>query len=485
MPRPKRLLLVILGVLLPLTLVAAACSGDDDDGGGSSGTETTEGGGGDSALPECPVDALESASGPVSIDFWWGVPGGEVSTTIQALVDRYNAAQDTVQVNLVLNNSYDENLDKYRAASPGDRPEIIQLEDTATQLMIDSQTTLPVQSCIEASGYDTSDYLPRLLAYYTVEDVMWPMVYNVSNPILYYNKLVFERAGLDPDVAPTTFDELRQMSQQIVDSGAASYGLSFGITPWEWVEQQFAISGELYVNEENGRAARATEALFDNELGVGVVQWLNDMVDDGLAINVGLNVNGQDNLLKLVDQQEPSAMTINTTAALATVFSVAESTYPDTVKVGIAPLPAYGTVDGGVMVGGGALWMVADKSAEEIAASWDFIQWLNDPVNHADFSVGTGYIPIRESEIEEPVIQEAWGARPEFRVAYDQLVEGALNPGSAGPVIGPYRQIRDAMQQNLERVFAGQMTPEEMMAATKAQADTDLADYARRTGTGG
>lgn len=498
MLRQKRSLRMLVAVVLSLGLVAAACSNDDDGATATTapaddanGDTTTTAGTNDSdadvALPDCPTDALDDASGPVAIDFWWGVPGGDVGTTIEGLVRAYNASQDRVRVNLVLNGSYDDNLDKYRAASAADRPEVIQLEDTATQLLIDSGTTLPAAACIEASDYDTSDYLPRVLDYYTVEDVLWPMPYNVSNPIVYYNKKVFAEAGLDPDAFPTTFDEMRAASEQIVESGAATFGLAFAVTPWEWLEQQFAISGELFVNEENGREGRATEVLFDSPLGEDVLGFLQSLVDDGLAVNVGLNPSGQDNLLKLVDSQQPAAFTVNTTAALATVFSVVEAnpTFQAQVEVGVAPLPAIGEVNGGVMVGGGALHLVKDKSDEEIAAAWDFITWLNEPANHADFSVGTGYIPIRESEIEEPVIVEAWTARPEYRVAFDQLVDGVENAASAGPVVGPYRQIRDALVAGMERMFAQNLEPSAVLAEAAEVSNTALVDYARRTGTGG
>ena len=65
-----------------------------------------------------------------------------------------------------------------------------------------------------------------MLASYTVAGVQWAMPFNLSNPVLYYNRSMFEAAGLDPDSPPLSLDDLRAYSQAIVDSGAASYGIA-------------------------------------------------------------------------------------------------------------------------------------------------------------------------------------------------------------------------------------------------------------------
>ena len=51
------------------------------------------------------------------------------------------------------------------------------------------------------------------------------MPFNVSSPVLYFNKNMFEAAGLDTENPPLTLEELRETSQVLVDSGAAGYGI--------------------------------------------------------------------------------------------------------------------------------------------------------------------------------------------------------------------------------------------------------------------
>jgi len=195
-------------VAAAVALLASACGGGDDDGGGPVG-------GGD--LPDCPVDALDSASsdGPVDITFWHTMTRANEETLVQ-LTDSFNESQDRVHVNLVNNTSYEDQQEKYRQAlGTGELPDLVQHQEIYLQQMIDSQSALPVQSCIDATDYDTSDFVERTLRYYQVEGVQWALPFNVSNPILLYNRNAFVQAGLDPDRPPETLEELRSAAQAL------------------------------------------------------------------------------------------------------------------------------------------------------------------------------------------------------------------------------------------------------------------------------
>ena len=360
--------------LLASAVVLAACSGGGDDGASSAttaaGAATTAANVGTATLPPttakpadelppCPVDALDAAGGPVEIQFWHAM-NDQLKTTLEQLTQQYNAAQQRVKVTLVANGGYDDNFDKYRTASPGDRPALVQLPEYQVQTMVDSKTVLPVQSCVNAAGFDLGQLLERATAYYSVDGALQAMPFNVSNPILYYNKEAFRKAGLDPEKPPTTLEELRAMSEQLVSSGAATYGLAFDTSPdggggW-FVEQWFAKAGELFADGDNGRTTRATRVLFDNPTGVELLTYIQELEADGLAVSVGRNQSAIDVLLKLVDPQQPAAMGLNSSAALTGAI-IAVPQYPG-VELGVGPMPGP-RGDGGVLVGGAALWMVA------------------------------------------------------------------------------------------------------------------------------
>lgn len=468
----------LLALLLAPILLAAACGGGgDDDAGGPSGTaeigEVPEADPESELAAECPVDVLDDVTEPVRITFWHSMTV-ELQETLTTLVDEYNASQDRVEVELQFQGSYNESLDKYLAAlRGGERPTIIQLEETALQIGIDSESFVPVQACVDASDYSFDDYIDRVVAAYTVDGVLHPMPFNTSNPVLYANMAMLREAGVTE--LPTTTDEMRAAAQQVVDSGVAPAGVTFTTSAW-LIEQWYGLAGEPYVDGDNGRSERASHVLLDTELGQEIFDFMGSMVADGLATPVGDGAN-QEHLIALATGQ--AAMTINTSAALRSV-KLAAVDFPD-VEVAIGPLPSVGERDGGVLVGGAALWIDADTTDEERAAAWDFLTWITGAEQQATWHASTGYVPIRESSVELPAVADLWASEPEFRIAYDQLVEGTENVGSAGPVIGNHAQMReDAIVPALERMWIEGQSPAQSLAQAVTDADGIIADYTER-----
>ena len=64
---------------------------------------------------------------------------------------------------------------------------MVMFPEYMVQQMADSEPVIPIGACIEASGFDTSPFLPRALLAYETEGVQWSMPFNVSDPVLYYN----------------------------------------------------------------------------------------------------------------------------------------------------------------------------------------------------------------------------------------------------------------------------------------------------------
>ena len=468
--------------IVALTAILAACGGGDDD------DSTSGGGGGDSSaegpdLPECPLDALEQASGPVDITLWHAMTRANLDE-LNRLTEEYNSSQSKVHVSLSEAANYSDNLTRFTAGlGTGELPDLVQIEDTGTQLMIDSQSVLPAASCIQADNLDTSDIIPRALAYYTVKDVLYPMPFNVSNPILYYNENAFSQAGLDPEKPPTTLEEMQEASQKIVDSGATEYGFAFKIQPW-FLEHWLAMGGNTYVDNGNGREDRATAMTIDNEAGVEIYTWMKTMYDDKLLLNTGSAENSIDHYLAVANGQV--AMTIDTSAALGTIFNLLESgQYPD-VKLGAAALPGPKSPDGGPLVGGAALYIVNKSAPEKQAAAYDFAKWLAQPEQQSAWAAATGYIPISQQATTLEPLTTAWANRPELKVAYDQLLSGPENDATAGPVIGPYgsagQGVRGAVIDSIDKMFSEGTTPEVAVKEASDGGDAAIEEYNSRVG---
>ena len=308
------------------TTAPAETSGDDTDATADSESSDSDAGDDQSAestagptttvapledLPPCPVDALDAAGGPVEITFWHGM-ANELETALIDVVDGYNASQDRVQVVLQNQTAYESAIDKYIAGGTDSRPDIIQLPEYIVQSFAQSDTFVPMQACIDAAGFDMAPILPRVADTYMFEGIQWAMPFNVSSPVLYFNKQMYEAAGLDPDDPPISLEELRAVSQQLVDSGAAAHGIvldSGRDSGGGWFfEQWFGRAGELFADNGNGRIAPATRVLFDNDTGFDILTYLQEMTASGLAVTVGDNAGGQDSFFKMIDAEAPGCL---------------------------------------------------------------------------------------------------------------------------------------------------------------------------------
>ena len=98
----------------------------------------------------------------------------------------------------------------------------MQLQETDQQQMIDTQTVLPASVCAKADKYSFSDFLPRVISYFTVGNTQYAMPFNTSGPVLYYNKKAFSAAGLDPNTPPKTLDDVRADAEKLKTSGVSA-----------------------------------------------------------------------------------------------------------------------------------------------------------------------------------------------------------------------------------------------------------------------
>jgi sn-glycerol 3-phosphate transport system substrate-binding protein len=426
----------------------------------------------------CPLTALNQASKPVQITFWHSMTRAN-ETTLQKLTDAFNSSQTDVKVNLVNQIDYVQTFSKYKAGlASGDLPDIVQLQETEQQQMIDTQTVLPASVCAKADKYSFSDFLPRIIGYFTVQGTQYAMPFNNSGPVLYYNKKAFTAAGLDAAKPPTTLDEMRSAAEKLKANGVeAPLGLK---TEPGYFEHWRAMAGKLYVNNNNGRKARATKTVFNDATGTQIFTWMSGMVKDGLATtNADLGTGNFDNLLGI--RSGSHAMAIDTSAALGTISSVLSAGNDPNIDLGVSPMPGP-SHQGGVLVSGGALYMVNKSKPEKQAAAWKYLKFLDEPANITTWAIGTGYIPIRKSSAASSEMTAYWAQNPTYKVAYDQLLNGPTNAATSGSVIGQYTGVRDAVRDAENSMFLQGKDPKTALKDASTNATTAIQDYNSKLG---
>lgn len=407
--------------------------------------------------PACTPSALDTVDETVDVTLWIGL-AAPLEEALDELADEFNASQDQVRVSIENQTDYENTIDNYFNLGVGERPELLLAPEFVVQAFAESDTFVPVEACMEATDFATDEFLPRAIQAYSYDGIQWGVPFNVSSPVLFYNKLAFEAAGLDPDSPPLTFDELEAASQQIVDSGAATYGIVVDVgrdSAAGRFEQWFGRSMVPFVDQGNGREGRATEALFANETGLEILTHLRDMIAGGLSFNVGENAGGVPAFLKIADPQEAGAMTVSTSAAISQVLDALDQGLGngltgDDIGVGFLPGPSDQPA---AQVGGAALWIPADKGDVASAAAWKFVEFLSLPQSQSTWAAETGYVPMRTDALDLDPIKSLYEDDPRFRVSFDQLAAPVTDPSQTRPALGPQREVRQVVADMIAAVY--------------------------------
>ena len=356
----------------------------------------------------------------------------------------------------------------------------MQLEDQRTQAAIDTQSFLPVQSCMNAAKYSTSDYLPRPLAYWKVNGVQWALPFAVSAPILYYNQNSFTKAGLNPASPPLTLSAMLTDAQKLKASGS---GMGLVLDPWH-LETWLSSANQLFVNNKNGRSGRATAGVFNNSVGVSIFSQLQQLVTSGDATtNPSTGPDQYDNLLGIGSGKY--GMTLETSAALGTVTQLLSSGQYSNVKLGVGPFPIYSSsVQGGIEPGGSGVYISDKVPPIDQAAAWTYLSYLLNTQSVATWAAGTGYIPVRKSSTQTATIQHLWTTEPGYKVAYNQINNGANTPATSGSVIGPYADVRTNVLNAEISMYTGGVSAANAVKTAQSNVNHTISSYNSRLGVG-
>jgi sn-glycerol 3-phosphate transport system substrate-binding protein len=491
---PQRRFVPLLSLFVLLALVAAACGGSESGDGGDAGGS---GSGGD--LPECPVGAHEDADGVTEVVVWHAWVG-LTQRTVEAIAEEYNASQDKVQVRVEAQGTYEEMLAKYESGLD-DRdslPDIVLSEDTTTQFMIDSGTILPAQSCIDADSEAAAFYdqvLPAVISGYTVQDVLWPAAFSVSEPILYANEAHLEQAGLDPTALPTTLDELRTTAEAIRDAAVPGVTKPIVARLDSWVLENLLTGVQQpIVNQSNGRDGLATESELLNDRTTEVYEWFKSMYDDGL-LNAIPYSQPYDQLFAMA--LGTSSMLVDTSTAITSVNGAIEGTLSgedlgvdmdlsgiqlDSLRIGVGLNPGFEEAGKGQI--GGAGWYIVDSGDDAVTAgAWDFLSYFNETPNQVRWTLEGSYLPVSEAARQDPALQEEFETTRRGKwlaVASTSLDE--LDPDFPGPVIGPYNQFRASVRDSFEKITLDGAEIEPTIDAVNSTFQDELTRYAEDVG---
>ncbi|TDO95143.1 carbohydrate ABC transporter substrate-binding protein (CUT1 family) [Halanaerobium saccharolyticum] len=399
----------------------------------------------------------------IELEFWHAMSGGRTAA-VQKIVDGFNAEHPNINVTAQFTGSYAETLTQgISAVRSGNPPHIIQVYEVGTQTMLDSEAIVPVYEIAEGK-IDFGSVIQPILNYYSIDGKLYSMPFNSSTAMLYYNKDAFEAAGIKE--APDTWADIEKMGMQIIDSGAANHGLSFGWPAWI-LEQMHAYHNQPYANNNNGRSGRATEVYLNRDFAKMVLSSWTDMVEKGVIAYGGREYSANQDFLA-----GEVAMLIQSTSSLSSIMETAD------FEVGTTFLPRFeGYGIGNSVIGGASLWVMQGHSDQEYAAVVEFFDYLSSTDVTIQWHKDTGYFPATNAAVKTLMDNRWFSDNPNYLTAFLQVLSGVQSPAANGVLLGNFVEIRDIVDTAVEEAFTGVSSAEEALNKADSQADKVLQDY--------
>lgn len=409
------------------------------------------------------------AAEPITIKFWHHRGSGAQYECVTHAVENFNktiGAEKGIIVEESYIGPYVELFAQIQlAVQSGEAPNVVSAANTYVAYMLEDDMIVDMAPYAAADGLDIADnIMPWLLEIAgNTDGELHSLPYCRSTPLFYYNKAVAQELGIEIGEM-ITIDELIAFGQAAKQVNAAGEVTRFGFEIFNdfgyynaaWIYQL----GSDYMVEGGG-----SPSLEDGTMLKVLSDW-REWVDDGWC-RVFDPTNPGDVAQTMFVNGELAAY-MNSSAGLGNLTIAANETGVD---VGVAMFPTYNPEQHVSMIGGANVSIMgADNSEEEIQASWEFVKYLMSDEEQFFNAKTSGYVACTKSVAEYDEMVSFWAEKPNFKVAYDQLL--AWGKGQETPYVAVGQDFTQIVWDTVSLLIAEKsITPEEAVARIKIESD--------------
>jgi len=383
---------------------------------------------------------------------WWHSMTGALGDRVNDFAKGFNESQKEYKIVPVFKGTYPESMAAAIAAfRAGNAPDILQVFEVGTATMMGARGAIvPVAKVMKDAGekFDPKAYIPAVVGYYTnSKGEMLSFPFNSSTTVFYYNKDLFQKAGLNPDRAPATWPEVMAAAAKIKTSGTSECAYTTGWPSWAHVENFSAWHNVPIGTRANGMDGLDTVFQINTPLHVRHWSNLQEWSKKGY-----FTYGGRTNQAEAKFYSGECAMLTSSSAAQANINRNAK------FKYGVAFMPYYADVAGAPqnsIIGGASLWVMSGKPKANYKGVAKFFTYLSDNNRQAQWHQTTGYLPITLEAYEITKRSGFYEKNPGTDISVRQMNFKPPTANSKGLRFGSFVQIRDAFQEEFENMLAG------------------------------
>ena len=401
--------------------------------------------------------------------------GGALGGELEALVQRFNDSQQEYRVVAERKGSYEDAMIGALAAQrAGSGPHLVQVYEVGTaQMMAAKSAVRPLAQVMAENGerLDAKSFLPAVAGYFSDHHgQLLALPFNISTPILFYNKDALRKAKLDPEKPPKTWYEMPMAMVALVDAGVECVYTT--VWPaWVQIENMSNWHNQSFASKENGLMGLDAKLSFNTHLMVRHVSMLSSWARAGYFTYSGRRIEGERRFAR----------------GECAMVSAASSSYANlrreaTFEFGVAQLPYYDDIKGAphhTMIGGAALWVLSGRKNAEYRGTAKFLAWLARPEVQAEWHQRTGYVPVTRAAYERTAQSGFYRENAGHEIAIRQLMLNHPTQESRGIRLGEFQQIRAILEEELEGVWEGKVAPKLALDRAAERGDLLLRNFER------
>lgn len=396
------------------------------------------------------------ASGKTAVTFWHTRRGSQ-EKALEAICADFEAAHPDVDLIPEYQGGYAELNKKIRASilakslpalTVAYEDQVLEFARNGVVLPLDPLVEDPSTGLSKEELADFPSLYLEANRYRELDGQLLSFPFTKSNLVLYYNKSLLRKAGFTEP--PATWTEFERQ--------AAALTAQMGKPAFAFAADASTLDGMIYSFGGEVIAAGSRETRFDQPATVKSFELLQRMAKAGTLTEA----TGDDAASMFGSQL--CAFMFNSSAGRAAL----EERIGESFEWDVAVLPhAEGVEPVTVMYGPNVCLF---KTTPEIqAAAWEFVKYFVSPEVTARWARETGYLPVRKSAVELPVMQEFYRKNPRAWHVYQILEHARSEPNVLG-----WGSVRAELEQAASRVVAG-TSPVSAAVELKKKADQILA----------
>lgn len=389
--------------------------------------------------------------------------GGPLTQAVDGLVADFMKENPDVKVNAIYAGNYNDARIKALAALKSGQPaQLSVMFSIDIYEMIEQDAIVAFDDVVETAEDKAwlKSFFPALMENGRTKGKTWGIPFQRSTIVMYYNKDAFRDAGLDPEKAPATWDELVSMGKKLVKKNGNQverWGAMIPSTGYPyWMFGALTMQNNQVLMNGDGN-----ETYFDAPATVETLQFWRDLGEKHGVMPSGTIEWGT---LRQNFLEGKTAIMWHSTGNLTAVKKNAKFDF------GVAMLPAK--VRRGTPTGGGNFYIFKKSSPEEKKAAMRLIKFMTQPERTAEWSIKTGYIGTRADAYQTDALKKYVVEFPPAAVARDQLefATAELSTYQTG-------RVRKLLDDAIQAALTGSKTPAEALGSAQKQADRLLKRY--------